>query len=32
MPIAGINRLGTKRSRDDDATRVAGVRGQHSSG
>jgi hypothetical protein len=25
MPIAGINRLGTKRSRDDDATRVAGV-------
>ena len=25
MPIAEINRLGTKRSRDDDATRVAGV-------
>src|SRR5689334_2332042 len=25
MPIAGINRLGTKRSRDDDATPVAGV-------
>ena len=26
MPIAGINRLGAKRSRDDDATRVAGVK------